>query len=81
MIGNNEWDWKKEFDWTDPDDVPYESKEDEDLKEVVYGKWINILLHLKGKPFTLILLTLILNSKQMGLYHTKLECNQKIVKL
>ena len=21
---------KKEFDWTDPDDVPYESKEDED---------------------------------------------------
>lgn len=43
MIGNNEWDWKKEFDWTDPDDVPYETKEDEespmeDLKEVVYGK-------------------------------------------
>lgn len=21
---------EKEFDWTDPDDVPYESKEDED---------------------------------------------------
>ena len=30
MIGNNEWDWKKEFDWTAPDDVPYESKDDED---------------------------------------------------
>ena len=33
MIGNNEWDWKKEFDWTDPDDVPYESKEDEDKEK------------------------------------------------
>ena len=23
---------EKEFDWTDPDDVPYESKEDEDRR-------------------------------------------------
>ena len=39
---NKEWDWKSDYDWTDPEDVPYETQEEEspmqDLKEVVYGK-------------------------------------------
>ena len=24
---NKEWDWKSGYDWTDPEDVPYETQE------------------------------------------------------